>query len=131
MSLLLAHDWPGNVRELRNMVARLCLFPDFAVSALGASARKPPAAAAPAPAPAPATHEAPAGEADEGDLGALLGLPLLSAREMVQERFERPYLTTKLREHGGNISRTAEAIGVSRQFLHKLVDRYGLRSAAR
>ncbi|MDC3961470.1 sigma 54-interacting transcriptional regulator [Polyangium jinanense] len=142
MSLLLAHDWPGNVRELRNVVARLCLFPDFAVSALGAQARKPPAAAAPeparspepaaaAPAAAPEAHEAPAGEAEEGDLGGLLGLPLLSAREMVLERFERQYLATKLREHGGNISRTAEAISVSRQFLHKLVDRYGLRSSAR
>ena len=138
MALLLAHDWPGNVRELRNVVARLCLFPDFAVSALD-KARKPPAApaaspAAPEPAPAapaPATNDAPAGEADDGDLGALLGLPLLSAREMVLERFERRYLATKLREHGGNISRTAEAIGVSRQFLHKLVDRYGLRTSAR
>jgi DNA-binding protein Fis len=58
----------------------------------------------------------------------MLELPLLQAREMVIEQFERSYLTTKLKQNGGNISRAAEAMGVSRQLVHKLVDRYGIRA---
>ncbi|WP_437684239.1 helix-turn-helix domain-containing protein [Sorangium sp. So ce131] len=47
------------------------------------------------------------------------------------ERFERSYLAAKLREHGGNVSRTADAIGVSRQLVHRLIDRYDLRTGER
>jgi DNA-binding NtrC family response regulator len=102
MSLLLAHDWPGNVRELWNTVARLVMFPDI--------------------------------ESELRDMGApqlssataLTQLTLRDARALVVEQFERHYLTSKLREHAGNVSRAAEAIGVSRQFLHRLLDRYGI-----
>jgi transcriptional regulator with PAS, ATPase and Fis domain len=102
MGLLLAHDWPGNVRELWNTVARLSLFPDLE-GELGAGGE---------PAPAAAT------------IGRL---PLREARTMVVEYFERQYVASKLREHAGNVSRAAEAMGVSRQFLHRLMDRYGIR----
>ena len=43
------------------------------------------------------------------------------------EHFEANYLSGKLREHGGNVSRTAESMGMSRQFVHRLIERLGLR----
>jgi transcriptional regulator with PAS, ATPase and Fis domain len=103
LSLLLSHDWPGNVRELWNTVARLSLFSEIDEE-MGSV-------------PAPAT------------LSTLrLGtLPLREARALVVEHFERQYMTSKLREHAGNVSRAAESMGVSRQFLHRLMERYGIR----
>jgi two-component system, NtrC family, response regulator GlrR len=106
LALLSSHDWPGNVRELRNMVSRIVLFPHLLESI-----------AAPTP-------EMPA---LDRDLGALFGSPLREAREVVVEEFERKYLAAKLRDHGGNIPRAAKAMGISRQFAHRLVVRYGLR----
>jgi DNA-binding NtrC family response regulator len=46
----------------------------------------------------------------------------------VVERFEQSYLRAKLREHNGNVARAADAMGVSRQLLYRLIDRYGLRA---
>jgi transcriptional regulator with PAS, ATPase and Fis domain len=103
MSLLVAHDWPGNVRELYNTVARLVLFPDL-LRELGAG---------------PGAPMQPA--------SALQKLQLREARAIVVEQFERQYLAGKLREHAGNVSRAAESMGVSRQFLHRLLDRYGIQ----
>jgi DNA-binding NtrC family response regulator len=84
--------------------------------------------------PAPPSEEgarsvaarAPGGEADGP--GPLLELPLPTARELVMERFERSYVTAKLAQHGGNISRAADAMGVSRQLVHRLLDRYGMKA---
>ncbi|WP_436622600.1 sigma 54-interacting transcriptional regulator [Sorangium sp. So ce136] len=118
MALLEAHDWPGNVRELRNTVARLLLFPELGREALGFAASPPPGTA-------------PASDGADAELRGLIHLPLLEGREAVVERFERSYLTAKLREHGGNVSRTADAIGVSRQHVHRLIDRYALRTGDR
>jgi transcriptional regulator with PAS, ATPase and Fis domain len=106
--LLRAHDWPGNVRELRNTVARLILFPTSV-----------PQGAAPRPARPAAFDSASQGE-------ALLALPLREAREVMVEQFERAYITAKLGEHAGNVSRAAESMRVSRQFLHRLLERYGI-----
>jgi DNA-binding NtrC family response regulator len=104
--MLQAHDWPGNVRELRNTVARLTLFPDLGEQAISRAASSRPA---------------------EGGVGELARLPLREARELVVERFERAYLAVKLREHAGNVSRAAQAMGISRQLAHRLMERYGIR----
>lgn len=120
LSLLAGHSFPGNVRELRNVVARLVLFPDLSLDLLSSN---PVGEAGRPEAPSPTR---PGGEADR--LGALLGMPLPAAREMVMERFEHRYLTAKLAQHGGNISRAADAMGVSRQLVHRLLDRYGIKA---
>jgi DNA-binding NtrC family response regulator len=120
LGLLAAHDWPGNVRELRNTVARLVLFPELGQEVFGMEV----AANAKGSVP-PAKLEAP--ELTSKGFAALLELPLLAAREAVVEQFDRSYLAVKLREHGGNISQTADAIHVSRQLVHRLIERYGLR----
>ena len=54
-------------------------------------------------------------------------LPLREAREQVVNAFEREYIIQKLKETDGNVSRAADAMGVSRQFLHRLMERYDLR----
>jgi transcriptional regulator with PAS, ATPase and Fis domain len=100
LAMLKAHDWPGNVRELKNTLARLILFPHLGHEAFDHGART---SALP-------TH-----------------LGLREAREQVVEEFEQAYLLAKLREHAGNVSRAADAMGVSRQFVHRLMDRYGIR----
>jgi two-component system nitrogen regulation response regulator NtrX len=43
-----------------------------------------------------------------------------------RETFEKSFIATKLQEFEGNISRTAEAIGVERSNLHKKIKAYGL-----
>ncbi|HZO11943.1 MAG TPA: sigma 54-interacting transcriptional regulator [Polyangiaceae bacterium] len=108
LELLEAHDWPGNVRELRNAVTRLLLFPDSLPGVLGRTD------AAPAPA--------------NTDNDPLLHLALREAREVVIERFEDWYIRSKLREHTGNVTRAAAAMGVSRQLVHRLMERYGIRA---
>jgi two-component system response regulator GlrR len=105
--LLRAHDWPGNIRELRNTVARLILFPQST------------------PTNAPPASRPTAFEGG-GQAQALLGLPLKEAREVMVEQFERAYLKAKLGEHASNVSRAAEAMGISRQLLHRLLERYGI-----
>ncbi|WP_275936229.1 helix-turn-helix domain-containing protein, partial [Sorangium cellulosum] len=89
----------------------------------------PPAGASPAGAPAGASASGaePAAPAD-ARLRRLLALPLPEAREMVLEELERAYVTEKLRQHGGNISQAADAMGVSRQLVHRLMQRHGLRA---
>ncbi len=101
LEMLRHHEWPGNVRELRNVVARLVLFPEEGTRA---------ALAAP----------------DSGSPGGLLTLPLKQARELLVEDFERRYLKARLDEFAGNVSKAAQAIGVSRQFLHRLLKDRGL-----
>jgi DNA-binding NtrC family response regulator len=116
LPLLSAHSFPGNVRELRNLVARLVLFPDLGLDLPDAPAAEG-STRVPTAAPVPAARLAP-----------VVDLPLPAARELVIERFERGYLAAKLGQHGGNISRAADAMGVSRQLVHRLLDRYGMRA---
>jgi transcriptional regulator with PAS, ATPase and Fis domain len=106
MEMLKAHTWPGNVRELRNTVARLSLFPDLGEQAIVKATPK----------------------AAESGLGDLVKLPLREAREAVVDQFERTYIAAKVREHGGNVTRAAEAMGISRQLVYRLMERHGLRS---
>jgi len=98
--------WPGNVRQLRTTVEKLfVLARQQRVSAEDAAA-----AIEPLPAPA-ATPDAPLDAADYRD-----------ARRL----FEIAYLTRKLREHGGNVTRTAAAIGLERQSLQEKIKQLGI-----
>ena len=105
-----------------------------AVAVSGAASGAPVAGASSAvasssPSSSPSASASPAGGASAHDrLSPFLQLPLPAARELVMEQFERGYVTAKLAEHGGNISRAAEAMGVSRQLVHRLLDRYGMKA---
>ncbi|MBZ5715832.1 sigma 54-interacting transcriptional regulator [Nannocystis pusilla] len=121
LALLATYDWPGNVRELRNTVARLVLFPELLHEVVGAAASPEPAS------PASDPPEGPASLAD-ARLRRLLELPLPEARDVVIAELERAYVAEKLRQHDGNISHAAEAMGVSRQLVHRLLLRHNLRA---
>lgn len=104
LRLLAGYAWPGNVRELRNLMERLVLMtPGLCIEA----ADLPPeivGGARPAPAPAATLDHA-------------------------RKEFERSFLTARLAEHGWNISRTAEAIGIARESLSRKLRQFGIRAS--
>jgi two-component system nitrogen regulation response regulator NtrX len=104
MAVLQSHDWPGNVRQLRNNIERLLIL------AAGDADAEINAAMLPSEIGAlvPATPNGAGGE-------KLMSLPLREAREV----FEREYLVAQISRFGGNISRTAEFIGMERSALHR------------
>jgi DNA-binding NtrC family response regulator len=108
LARLSRHAWPGNVRELRNVVERAAvLAPGPEIGAEDLSLPEPAAGAGPAAEPE--------------------ALPFGEAKRSAIERFEREYLLRALREHDGNVSRTAEAIGMVRQSLQQKIRELGLR----
>jgi two-component system, NtrC family, nitrogen regulation response regulator NtrX len=104
MAVLQSHDWPGNIRQLRNNVERLMILaagdPDAAITAEMLPAE--------IGALIPSTPNGNGGE-------RLMSLPLREAREV----FEREYLLAQINRFGGNISRTAEFVGMERSALHR------------
>src|SRR5690606_22397982 len=106
---LLAWDWPGNVRELRNAIERAVVLAEGVVLRA-------------ADLPAPLTS---AGAALAPASAALAGLGYTDARRRARDAFDRAFLAAALERHGGNISRTADALGLHRQSLQKLLKKAG------
>jgi DNA-binding NtrC family response regulator len=106
------HDWPGNVRELRNVVERAL--------SLGSSGL---AIGDDGGGPAPARGPAVTGVAPPADV---LDLPFKEAKAALIEGFEREYLIHLLGRHRGNISRAAAEAGIDRNYIHRLVKKYGI-----
>jgi two-component system nitrogen regulation response regulator NtrX len=111
MAVIQAHDWPGNIRQLRNNVERLLIL------ARGGAEDEISADMLPAEIGEmlPATPGRAGGE-------HLMSLPLRDAREI----FEREYLTAQVARFGGNISRTAEFVGMERSALHRKLKSLGV-----
>jgi DNA-binding NtrC family response regulator len=106
LAALAAHAWPGNARELRNVIEQsVVLAPGEEIEA--AELRL-------------------AGEAQLAR-GAAGELPFAEAKRAAVEGFEREFLLRALRANGGNVSRTAEAIGMVRQSLQQKIRELGLR----
>ena len=116
MAVLQSHDWPGNVRQLRNNVERLLI--------LSGGDPKTPISVDMLPDeianPVPMSNDGSSGE-------QLMSLPLRDAREI----FEREYLVTQINRFGGNISRTAEFVGMERSALHRKLRGLGVASGER
>ena len=100
---LKAYHWPGNVRELRNVAERLAILLRTETIEAEDIHLGPPRAE---PAPEIAAN-----------------LPLKEARE----QFEKQYILDRLREFAGNVSRTADSLGVERSNLYRKMDAYGIR----
>jgi two-component system nitrogen regulation response regulator NtrX len=111
MAILQTHDWPGNVRQLRNNVERLMIL------AAGDASQEVTAEMLPQDvgSSAPATPSGAGGE-------RLLSMALREAREV----FEREYLVAQINRFGGNISRTAEFVGMERSALHRKLKSLGI-----
>ncbi|MCT4656148.1 MAG: sigma-54 dependent transcriptional regulator [Cohaesibacter sp.] len=112
MAILQAHDWPGNIRQLKNNIERLLILTkgdeeavisaDLLPSEVGETAPSIPGG----------------GEASE----QIMSLPLKKAREV----FEREYLKAQIARFGGNVSRTAEFVGMERSALHRKLKSLGV-----
>ena len=111
VAVLQSHDWPGNVRQLRNNVERLMILAGGDPEAVISASMLPQEVGAMVPA-------MPNGSGGE----QLMGLPLRDAREV----FEREYLLAQISRFGGNISRTAEFVGMERSALHRKLKALGI-----
>jgi two-component system nitrogen regulation response regulator NtrX len=111
VAALQAFDWPGNVRQLRNMIERtIILAPGDRIGRIDADMLP---------------SEIMSGQADMlpgGGAQSIMGTPLREARET----FEREYLRVQIRRFSGNISRTANFIGMERSALHRKLKSLGL-----
>jgi two-component system nitrogen regulation response regulator NtrX len=111
MAVLQSHNWPGNVRQLRNNVERLMILAGGDSDAVIDAGMLPPDVGSMVP-------SMPNGNGGE----QLMGLPLRDAREV----FEREYLVAQISRFGGNISRTAEFVGMERSALHRKLKALGI-----
>ena len=111
MAVLQSHNWPGNVRQLRNNIERLMILAGGDPDAVLDASMLPPDVGSMVP-------SMPNGNGGE----QLMGLPLRDAREV----FEREYLVAQISRFGGNISRTAEFVGMERSALHRKLKALGI-----
>ena len=111
VAVLQSHDWPGNVRQLRNNVERLMILAGGDSGATITASMLPQDVGSMIP-------SMPNGNGGE----QLMSLPLREAREM----FEREYLVAQINRFGGNISRTAEFVGMERSALHRKLKALGV-----
>jgi len=116
LAVLQSHDWPGNIRQLRNNVERLLILAGGdAQSAITANLLPPDVGSL--------VPSMPHGNGGE----QLMSLPLRDAREV----FEREYLVAQINRFSGNISRTAEFVGMERSALHRKLKALGIDERAR
>ncbi|WP_075216690.1 sigma-54-dependent transcriptional regulator [Mongoliimonas terrestris] len=111
MAVLQAHDWPGNLRQLRNNVERLMILTRGDEEAVITADLLPSEVGTMLPSLPTSTG----GE-------HLMAMPLRDAREI----FEREYLKAQINRFGGNISRTAEFVGMERSALHRKLKSLGI-----
>lgn len=114
VAALQAHDWPGNVRQLRNVMDWLMIMRSSEPGELFHAEHLPTELAAHAPR---ALAIDPAAD--------VMALPLREARDV----FETQYLQAQLLRFGGNISRTANFVGMERSALHRKLKQLGIGAA--
>jgi two-component system, NtrC family, nitrogen regulation response regulator NtrX len=108
---LYTYNWPGNVRELRNLVERITI--------LSSNESKEKINKLIDDILIPSSKIA----NDKDILEKSFQSPLKEARE----HFEKEYLTTQLKKHHGNISKTADFIGMERSALHRKLKSLGIK----
>jgi two-component system nitrogen regulation response regulator NtrX len=111
MAVLQSHVWPGNVRQLRNNVERVMILAGGGPEVIITADMLPQDVGSMVPA-MPTSNN---GE-------HIMGLPLREAREV----FERDYLMAQISRFSGNISRTAEFVGMERSALHRKLKALGV-----
>ena len=108
---LYTYNWPGNVRELRNLVERITILSS------NESKQK--------------INQViddvlnPSSKIDDSKY--LLEQSFQSPLKEAREHFEKEYLTTQLKKHHGNISKTADFIGMERSALHRKLKSLGIK----
>ena len=104
---LINYPWPGNVRELRNLIERIAILSpessDKIYNIIKESLK--------------------VQDYEKNISKSSLSVPLKEARE----NFEKEYLSTQLRKFNGNISKTADFIGMERSALHRKLKGLGIK----
>jgi len=106
LEILMRHNWPGNVRELKNLIERLVI--------LTSSDTIEP------------DHIPPFFRTDNGRPGD----PLYDSDsfKLAKMEWEKKFIRRKLQENNGNVSKTADLIGMERSNLHRKIKSYGLET---
>jgi two-component system nitrogen regulation response regulator NtrX len=108
LKMLEDFSWPGNVRELRNMIERIVIMnPQIRIDA----------------------RHIPINPSRRSVFDA--EMPQFSSLQEVREAAEREYITKKLEEARGNISRAAELLGLERSHLYKKMRALGIPTTAK
>lgn len=104
LEVMMQHSWPGNVRELRNFVERMaimcpasCIGEDDIILFLNSTMTRPTPPIRP---------------------DAMRPYEVLNFK-LAKKFFEKEYLQQRLNDNNGNISHTAEQVGMERSYLHK------------
>ena len=104
---LLNYNWPGNVRELRNLIERIAILSPETSDKISNIIKE--------------SLKTPDIKSDTSENS--LSIPLKEARE----NFEKEYLTTQLKKFNGNISKTANFVGMERSALHRKLKGLGIK----
>jgi two-component system, NtrC family, nitrogen regulation response regulator NtrX len=106
-SYILNHDWKGNVRELRNLIERVAILQPESKEKISNIIKE----------------SLKSDSFKEKVSENSLSVPLKEARE----KFEKEYLTIQLKKFNGNISKTANFVGMERSALHRKLKGLGIR----
>lgn len=119
LAALQSCNWPGNVRQLRNVVERIMIMASGNVAGGVIQTEHLPSEVV-----SVKVNEHQEGAESTADF---MSVPLREAREI----FEREYLTSQLRRFGGNISKTAQFVGMERAALHRKLKQLGISAGAK
>ena len=108
INYLINYNWPGNVRELRNLIERIAILSPGNSNKNILNIVK---------------ESLKSKTSDIFDVNNILLVPLKEARE----NFEKEYLITQLKKFGGNISKTANFVGMERTALHRKLKILGVK----
>ena len=106
-SYILNHNWRGNVRELRNLIERIAILQPETKEKISNIVKE----------------SLKTDNIDEKVTENSLSVPLKEARE----KFEKEYLTIQLKKFNGNISKTANFVGMERSALHRKLKGLGIK----
>ena len=106
-SYILNHNWKGNVRELRNLIERIAILQPETKEKISNIVKE----------------SLKNDTFDEKIKENSLSVPLKEARE----KFEKEYLTIQLKKFNGNISKTANFVGMERSALHRKLKGLGIK----
>jgi two-component system nitrogen regulation response regulator NtrX len=106
-SYILSHNWKGNVRELRNLIERIAILQPDSKSKVSNIVKE----------------SLKADFLEDKITENSLSVPLKEARE----NFEKEYLTIQLKKFNGNISKTANFVGMERSALHRKLKGLGIK----
>ena len=106
-SYILSHNWKGNVRELRNLIERIAILQPESKNKISNIVKE----------------SLKTDFFEDKMTENSLSVPLKEARE----KFEKEYLTIQLKKFNGNISKTANFVGMERSALHRKLKGLGIK----